>query len=236
MKKISNPVFVGVVAISLSLSFPLLIASSTITIGAFVIVPTYSKTTTAGTPLSIETIMASSSSSTTTAIAAGATEAALASLPPLLEYEEARPHQLLSPEELRQRVTGTAVAYYFSAGWCPMCTQFEVPFVEFRQQNPQIQFLYVPSDRTAELSRARAAQLHMLSVPYGASAAALKRQYKIWSGAEQSQFGTDRRSGVPAIVVLDNTEGKEVAFLPTEAEGFAALQDWPVHQNQGNIW
>ena len=183
-----------------------------------------------------------SSSSTTTAIAAGATEAALASLPPLLEYEDYEeahpppPPRLLSPEQLRQRVTGTAMAYYFSAGWCPMCTQFEVPFAEFRQQNPHIQFLYVPSDRTEEMSRDRAALLHMLSVPYGESAAALKQKYKIWSGAEQGQFGTDRRSGVPAIVVLDNTAGNEVAFLPTEAEGFAALQDWPFDKNNGTIW
>ena len=35
-------------------------------------------------------------------------------------------------------------------------------------------------------------------------------------------FGAGRRSGVPAVVVVD-AQGEEVAFLPAEREGASAL-------------
>jgi len=39
---------------------------------------------------------------------------------------------------------------------------------------------------------------------------------------EMGTFGARRRSGVPAIVVVD-AQGEEVAFLPAEREGASTL-------------
>ena len=40
-------------------------------------------------------------------------------------------------------------------------------------------------------------------------------------------FGRDRRSGVPALVVVDSTD-EEIAFLAAEAQGPSALKAWPL--------
>ena len=61
-----------------------------------------------------------------------------------------------------------------------------------------------------------------------AIAAQLKRRHKIWSGREISTFGFGRRSGVPAVVVIDPT-GAELGFMPGEREGAAALREWEPH-------
>ena len=53
-------------------------------------------------------------------------------------------------------------------------------------------------------------------------ASTLKRRYRVWSGMEMGTFGARRRSGVPAIVVVD-AHGDEVAFLPAEREGASTL-------------
>ena len=53
-------------------------------------------------------------------------------------------------------------------------------------------------------------------------ASTLKRRYRVWSGMEMGTFGARRRSGVPAIVVVD-AQGEEVAFLPAEREGASTL-------------
>ena len=55
------------------------------------------------------------------------------------------------------------------------------------------------------------------------------------SGAESMKLGLGRRSGVPALVVLDAMEGKELAFLAAEAEGIKALSSWPLDDENG-IW
>ena len=64
--------------------------------------------------------------------------------------------------------------------------------------------------------------------------AKLKRQHRIWSGREVMQFGLNRRSGVPAVVVVDSAGG-EVAFMAAERDGASALKSyrsdwrrWPV--------
>ncbi|CAJ1950848.1 unnamed protein product [Cylindrotheca closterium] len=131
------------------------------------------------------------------------------------------------------------VALYFSAGWCPMCTRaFEPSLETFRQaceeSDKPVEFLYVSSDKDANTATERATALNMKMVPFGESCAKLKKDYEIWAGSEAMQFGFGRRSGVPAIVVLDKT-GQELAFLPAEAQGPKALASWPMDDETG-IW
>ena len=93
----------------------------------------------------------------------------------------------------------------------------------------------MPSDRTEADATQRAAAMNMMSVPVGEEADGVKKQYKIWSGAESMKLGFGRRSGVPALVVLDAKEGRELAFLAAEAEGVKALNSWPSDDESG-IW
>ena len=131
------------------------------------------------------------------------------------------------------------VALYFAAGWCPMCTQaFEPSLESFRQaceeSDKPVEFLYVSSDKDPKTATQRASQLNMKMVPFGEEAAKLKKEFNIWAGSEALQFGFGRRSGVPAIVVLDKNGG-EMAFLPAEAQGPRALASWPLDDEMG-IW
>ena len=56
-------------------------------------------------------------------------------------------------------------------------------------------------------------------------AASLKRRHRVWSGREINQFGFERRSGVPCVIVI-NPQGEELAFLAGERYGAAALKEW----------
>lgn len=144
----------------------------------------------------------------------------------------------VSAEMLSEKLKGKRVAYYFSAGWCPMCTSFEKSFVPFLQASEdsgkKIEVVYVPSDRSAGDSGKRAAGLNMLMVPFGEEADRLKLDLKIWAGSEALKFGFGRRSGVPALVVLDK-DGNELDFLAAESEGVRALKNWPLGDENG-IW
>ena len=69
----------------------------------------------------------------------------------------------------------------------------------------------------------------------------LKAHYGIWAGREAAAFvppntttntTRQRRSGVPALIVLD-TQGTELAFLNVEAETIAAMADWPLDDPRG---
>ena len=77
--------------------------------------------------------------------------------------------------------------------------------------------------------------MNMMSVSFGEEADSVKKQYKIWSGAESMKLGFERRSGVPALVVLDGKNGQEMAFVAAEAEGVKALNAWPLDDEDG-IW
>ena len=120
-----------------------------------------------------------------------------------------------------------------------MCPSFEPLLLQFREgaqdSEKPLEIIYVPSDRTEEDATKRAAAMDMMSVPAGEDADAIKKQYKIWSGAESMKLGFGRRSGVPALVVLDGKEGREMAFLAAEAEGVKALSSWPLDDADG-VW
>ena len=119
-----------------------------------------------------------------------------------------------------EALAGKRVALYFSAGWCPMCTNFEPSLQTFLQASEDsgkpITIIYVPSDRSQE------------------QADDLKKQFKVWTGSEALRLGLGRRSGVPALVVL-GSDGEELAFVPAESQGVRALQEWPLDDARG-VW
>ena len=154
-----------------------------------------------------------------------------AQLPPLLDASGAPLNNL-------DAFTGKRVGYYFTAGWCPMCTDFERKgLLMYREAAKEagkpIELIMVSSDRSEKDALARAQSLDMLQVSYdGDHRGELKKQYKVWAGSEVLNFGMGRRSGVPAIVVLDSA-GEELAFVDAEASGAKSLAKWP--QDEG-IW
>mmetsp|Transcript_16598 Transcript_16598/g.34067 ORF Transcript_16598/g.34067 Transcript_16598/m.34067 type:complete len:260 (+) Transcript_16598:2-781(+) len=173
-----------------------------------------------------------------TRMSAAATPQAISSLSPLAGKTSSST-LLSSEQELRDRLTGKRVALYFSAGWCPMCTSFEPALLSFRQaaedSGKEVELVYVPSDRSDADALKRAQAMGMLSVSKE-QAAGFKKEFKIWAGSETLAFGFGRRSGVPALVVLDNKDGKELAFLPAESVGPSALGDWPLDDESNGVW
>ena len=145
----------------------------------------------------------------------------------------------MSSDKASELLNGKRVAYYFAAGWCPMCTSFEPSLLQFRQaakdSDKDLELIYVPSDRSAENAAKRSAAFQMLSVPFGDDADQLKRDFNIWAGSESLKFGFKRRSGVPALVVLDGKKGEEMAFLAAESQGVNALKTWPLDDEKG-VW
>jgi nucleoredoxin len=146
----------------------------------------------------------------------------------------------LSVDAITNKLQNKRVALYFSAGWCPMCTSLEDSgLIKFRTEKSisgqDVELIYVPSDKSVDETVKRTMVLDMMSVPYGKEADAMKSRFKIWAGIESGKLGTERRSGVPALVVLDSINGDELSFLPTEREGAKALLSWPI-DNPNGIW
>jgi len=160
---------------------------------------------------------------------------ALASLPSLNSPDGSA----MMADALAGRLKGKRVALYFAAGWCPMCTSFEPSLLKFREaaasSGKDVEIIYVPSDRSEGDVAKRVAAMGMLSVPIGEEADAMKSRHKIWAGAECGKLGTGRRSGVPALVVLDSRSGDEMAFLAAESRGAGALGSWPL-DDDGCVW
>ncbi len=119
-----------------------------------------------------------------------------------------------------------------------MCTSFEPSLLQFREaavsSGKNIELIYVPSDRQQGDVVKRTSAMNMLSVPLGEEADAMKTRFKIWAGAESMKLGTGRRSGVPALVVLDPKSGDELAFLAAESKGAKALDDWSL--DDSGLW
>ncbi len=159
---------------------------------------------------------------------------AIASLPSLNSSDGTA----LTLDAIADRLSKKHVALYFSAGWCPMCTSFEPSLLRFRasaaSSGKDIEIIYVPSDRTEVDVVQRTQSLGMMSVPIQ-GADEIKKRWKIWAGVESVKLGTGRRSGIPALVVLDSKSGAELAFLPTESQGSQALNAWPLDNSDG-VW
>ena len=120
---------------------------------------------------------------------------------------------------------GLSVALYFAGEWCPLCRRFTPALRAFHARwNSSVQIVFISSDSSAEDAREHYAHQMggWLALAWDDPVAAkLKRQHRVWSGREVGTFGYHRRSGVPAVVVVDPS-GAEVAFLPGERWGAAA--------------
>jgi len=164
-----------------------------------------------------------------------ATTDAISSLPYLKNFDGSD----INTEKLSDIFKGKRVALYFAAGWCPMCTRFEPSLMKFQSaaasNGKDVEIIYVPSDRSNDEVIKRTTEMKMLSVPFGEKADEIKTKYKIWSGSECGKLGTDRRSGVPALVVLEAKNGTELAFLDAESRGAGALGSWPL-EDDGCVW
>jgi len=163
------------------------------------------------------------------------TKEAISSLPSLKIFDGSD----INSEKLSDIFKGKRVALYFAAGWCPMCTRFEPSLMKFQSaaasNGKDVEIIYVPSDRSNDVVITRTTEMKMMSVPFGEEADEIKTKYKIWSGSECGKLGTDRRSGVPALVVLDSKNGGELAFLDAESRGAGCLGSWPLEDN-GCVW
>jgi len=164
---------------------------------------------------------------------------AVSSLSPIVIQDESSTSVLSSEDGLGERLSGKRVALYFSAGWCPMCTSFEPALTKFRNEaedagNP-LEVIYVPSDRSESDASKRAKAMGMAAVPFD-KANEYKKSFGVWAGSEMLKFGFGgRRSGVPALVVLDPSDGTELAFVAAESQGAKALGNWPL-QNLDGVW
>ena len=169
-----------------------------------------------------------SAAASSSCLSMAAASPAIESLSPLLVAEDGGSEETDVPG----RLAGKRVALYFSAGWCPMCTSFEPALARFREaadgSGTPVELVYVASDRSAPEASKRAAALGMPMVPFE-KAADYKKAFGVWAGSEALRFGFGgRRSGVPALVVLDPADGTELAFVAAESKGPGALGDWPL--------
>ena len=134
---------------------------------------------------------------------------------------------------------GLAVALYFAGEWCPLCRRFTPALRAFRKTwNASVQIVFVSSDMSeVDAAEHYAHQLGgWLALAWDDPlAVALKRRHKVWSGREVGTFGYGRRSGVPAVVVIDRA-GAELAFLPGERWGAAALHEWENPADGEHAW
>jgi len=122
---------------------------------------------------------------------------------------------------------GKIVALYFAADWCPHCRSFTPSLRQLygSSWSEDVRVVFVSSDMSA-----RDAESHYQSQKGGwfylrhndPLTSELKKKHKVWSGREVKTFGKKRRSGVPTVLVIDES-GNELAFLDTERGGAASL-------------
>ena len=134
---------------------------------------------------------------------------------------------------------GLSVALYFAGEWCPLCRRFTPALRSFHAQwRESVQIVFISSDLSeadAKKHYQRQAGSWLMLAWNDPVASALKRRHRVWSGRELSEFGARRRSGVPAVVVIDKT-GAELSFLPGERFGAAALAEWDPSEAEDRTW
>mmetsp|Transcript_23883 Transcript_23883/g.80170 ORF Transcript_23883/g.80170 Transcript_23883/m.80170 type:complete len:200 (+) Transcript_23883:81-680(+) len=137
--------------------------------------------------------------------------------------------------DAREKLTGKRVALYFSATWCGQCVTFEPSLAAFCKEaeaaGKPVQLILVSTDHDA-LSQARTCEsLNALQIPFGSHLGPeLKRRHRVWAGIENKKYGDkNRRSGIPALVVIDPM-GEELAFVDAERLGADALKSWDLDQ------
>eukprot|EP01063_Lacrimia_lanifica_P032461 TRINITY_DN5555_c0_g1_i2.p1 TRINITY_DN5555_c0_g1~~TRINITY_DN5555_c0_g1_i2.p1 ORF type:complete len:167 (+),score=40.73 TRINITY_DN5555_c0_g1_i2:127-627(+) len=115
-----------------------------------------------------------------------------------------------------------AVAYYFSASWCPPCRQFTPQLAQFyntvNASGTQVEVLFVPSDRDEESTEEYFKKMPWLRLRHDdANVAVLKSQYGV-SGIPH--LAVVRRGGQ---VVEANARGSVMAVVGQSASAQSAL-------------
>ena len=144
----------------------------------------------------------------------------------------------------QEALAGKIVVLFFSAEWCPACTNFipilKTLYEDGKENGQAIEVVYVSSDRDAAQKDRYMSNKHgdWLSVPYADKAArdGLKMKYGCFAGAEAGSFkGIKRRAGIPSIVII-SPKGAELLHMdcdpPTEImrKGDAILDEWAKHR------
>mmetsp|Transcript_46784 Transcript_46784/g.108682 ORF Transcript_46784/g.108682 Transcript_46784/m.108682 type:complete len:187 (-) Transcript_46784:104-664(-) len=134
---------------------------------------------------------------------------------------------------------GRQVALYFAGSWCPLCRQFTPALRDFFARHKEtVQIVFVSSDESPNEAVEHYQKTHgdWLALSYADPLVRkLKRRFGVWSRREIGWFGVDgRRSGVPAVVVID-WDGAELEFVPSETQGAAALAAWQPEAT-GKAW
>mmetsp|Transcript_5117 Transcript_5117/g.5241 ORF Transcript_5117/g.5241 Transcript_5117/m.5241 type:complete len:196 (-) Transcript_5117:58-645(-) len=133
---------------------------------------------------------------------------------------------------------GKEVGLYFAAQWCGLTRNFTPHITEFHEQTPRnIELILVSSDLDEKTYNEHfykncgnwyALQYNDPLNEY------LKKKYRIWSGREKERLGSDRRAGIPSILVV-TAQGDEVLFVEAEKRGGASLHEWAVLDSSA-VW
>merc|ERR1711920_260919 len=124
-------------------------------------------------------------------------------------------------------------------GWCPACKVF-LPslftlYEEAKDNDKPMEVIYVSSDKSAE-QKDKYMEKHgsWLSIPYenNDARALLKKKYGCFAGAEAGDFpGTERRAGIPSIVII-GPNGEEHVHMDCDPateinqKGEEILDEW----------
>jgi len=126
-----------------------------------------------------------------------------------------------------ESLKGKIVALYFGAEWCPMTTRFSPTLDEFYNKHSvsmhsgeaklfPFEVVFVSSDSSSEQYIHHRTPFPWLSVDLNNPLTGeLKKKYRVWAKKESQTFGQDRRSGIPALVVIDSV-GTELLFIDAE--------------------
>jgi len=123
-----------------------------------------------------------------------------------------------------ESLKGKIVALYFGAEWCPMTTRFSPTLKEFynKHSTPMhsgeapFEVIFVSSDSSSEQYIHHRTPFPWLSVDLNNPLTGeLKKKYHVWAKKESQTFGQDRRSGIPAVLVVDSV-GTELLFIDAE--------------------
>lgn len=125
---------------------------------------------------------------------------------------------------------GKLVVLFFGSFWCPMVMTFLPTLREFYGNHKnEIEILYVSSDVNKESYEEFVKSCPWFALSFGSMATSgFKQKHRVWSGKEHKDYegrsfgnsifycyrvtGVERRSGIPALVVLDENK-EEVAFI-----------------------
>ena len=109
------------------------------------------------------------------------------------------------------------VGLYFAASWCPDCTEVTSVVADvLGKTSEDWNIVYIASDNTREqLDSYAPASFAKVPFENGDERSNLKRHFGVCAGKELESLGMtpdDRKSGIPALIVLESSTGKIVTI------------------------